>query len=89
MNLRAIEAVPERERLPASVRILVGTGFLVAIGYGVVAPVLPTYAASFGVGVAAASAVVSAFAVFRLLFAPPPVFCSAAWESSRSFASGC
>lgn len=59
-----------RERLPMSIRVLIGTGFLVAVGYGIVAPGLPTYAKSFGVGIAAASVVVSAFAVFRLAFAP-------------------
>src|SRR4029450_5131640 len=39
-------------------------------GYGVVAPALPTFARSFDVGVTAASAVISAFALFRLVFAP-------------------
>lgn len=63
-------AVSTRERLPSSVRVLVGAGFLVAVGYGIVAPALPAYARGFGVGVAAASAVVSAFAVLRLVFAP-------------------
>ena len=70
MIAKAAAAAPLRERLPAGVQLLVGAGFLVAIGYGIVAPALPTYARSFGVGVAAASAVVSAFAVFRLAFAP-------------------
>lgn len=67
---KAAAVAPLRERLPAGVQLLVGAGFLVAIGYGIVAPALPTYARSFGVGVAAASAVVSAFALFRLAFAP-------------------
>ena len=59
---------------------------MIAIGYGVVAPALPVFARSFDVSVAAASAVVSAFAVARVLFAPVsgrlvgrmgelPVFC--------------
>ena len=56
---KAAAAAPLRERLPAGVQLLVGAGFLVAIGYGIVAPTLPTYARSFGVGVAAASAVVA------------------------------
>src|SRR3546814_13305407 len=42
----------------------------IALGYGLVAPVLPAYARSFDVGVAGASVVVSAFAFFRLVFAP-------------------
>ncbi len=43
---------------------------MIAIGYGIVAPALPAFARSFDVGVMAASAVVSAFAVSRVLFAP-------------------
>lgn len=50
--------------------MLVGAAFIIAIGFGLVAPVLPQFARSFGVGVAAASAIVSAFAAMRLLFAP-------------------
>ncbi|WP_344008228.1 MFS transporter [Nocardioides lentus] len=49
---------------------MVASAFVIAIGFGIVAPVLPAYARSFDVGVAAASTVVSAFAFFRLLFAP-------------------
>lgn len=50
--------------------MLVAAAFVIAIGYGLISPVLPAYARSFDVGVAAASVVVSAFAFFRLLFAP-------------------
>ncbi|WP_425303702.1 MFS transporter [Nocardia wallacei] len=57
-------------RLPVEIWVLVGAAFIIALGYGLVAPVLPQYARSFGVGVAAASAIVSAFALMRLLFAP-------------------
>jgi MFS family permease len=49
---------------------LLAGSFLVAAGYGIVAPALPVFARSFGVGVTAASAVVSALPVLRLLFAP-------------------
>jgi MFS family permease len=59
-----------RERLPAEIRVLVGAGFVIAIGYGIVAPALPAFARSFDVGVTAASAVVSGFALFRVIFAP-------------------
>lgn len=59
-----------RERMPQQIRILVGAGFVVALGYGIVVPALPEFARSFNVGVTAASAVVSGFALFRLLFAP-------------------
>lgn len=50
--------------------MLVASAFVIAVGYGLVSPVLPAYARSFDVGVAAASMVVSAFAFFRLVFAP-------------------
>ena len=49
---------------------MIGAAFIIALGFGLVAPVLPQYARSFGVGVAAASAIVSAFALMRLVFAP-------------------
>jgi MFS family permease len=58
------------KRLPGAVRLLVVASFVVAVGYGIIAPALPAFARSFDVGVAAASAVISAFAVFRLVFAP-------------------
>ncbi|MBD0324618.1 MAG: MFS transporter [Aldersonia sp.] len=56
--------------LPAEIWILVTASFVIALGYGIVAPALPEFARSFGVGVTAASAVISAFALMRLLFAP-------------------
>ncbi len=56
--------------LPAEVRALVGVAFMVALGFGLVAPALPLFAREFGVGKAAAGAVVSAFAVMRLVMAP-------------------
>ena len=56
--------------LPGDIWVLIGAAFIVALGYGIIAPVLPQFAQSFGLGVAAASVVVSAFAFFRLMFAP-------------------
>jgi MFS family permease len=57
-------------RLPREIWVLVCAAFLVAVGYGLVAPALPTFARSFHVGITAATAVISAFALFRLGFAP-------------------
>ena len=59
-----------RPAIPGEIRVLIGSAFVIAIGFGLVAPVLPAYARSFDVGVAAASVIVSAFAFFRLVFAP-------------------
>jgi MFS family permease len=52
------------------VRALTGVAFMVALGFGLVAPALPLFAREFGVGKAAAGAVVSAFAFMRLVMAP-------------------
>jgi MFS family permease len=59
-----------RPRLPLEIWVLVASAFVIAVGYGLVAPALPTFARSFNVGVTAASFVVSSFAIFRLSFAP-------------------
>lgn len=50
---------------------MAGANVVVALGYGVVAPVLPQYARHFGVSISAATFVITAFAVMRLVGAPP------------------
>ncbi len=67
-----------RAKLPFEVWALVAGGFTVALGYGVVAPAIPQYALEFGVSNLAASAIVSAFALMRLVSAP-----LAGWLVSR------
>jgi MFS family permease len=44
--------------------------FCVAVGFGVLVPVLPVFARSFGVGNAEVGAVISAFALMRLISSP-------------------
>ena len=58
-------------RLPTEIWILAGANVVIALGYGVVAPVLPAYARNFGVSIGAATFVITAFAAMRLIFAPP------------------
>ncbi len=58
-------------RLPREVWALIGANAVIALGYGVVAPVLPQLARHFGVSISAATFVITAFAVMRLLAAPP------------------
>lgn len=58
------------DRIPREIWVLVAAAFVIAIGFGIVAPVLPQFARSFDVGVAAASMIVSIFSLMRLLFAP-------------------
>ena len=55
--------------LPAEVAVLSAVAVAVAVGFGVVAPAIPLFARDFGVGKAAAGAVISAFALTRLTFA--------------------
>ncbi|WOP17453.1 MFS transporter [Raineyella sp. LH-20] len=57
-------------RLPADVYVLAVISFFVAVGFGVVIPVLPVFARSFGVGQVETGFVVSAFAVMRLVTSP-------------------
>ena len=60
----------DSHRIPPELKVLIASAFIIAIGFGIVAPILPQYASDFGVSAFAVSAVVSAFGLFRLLFAP-------------------
>lgn len=70
--------LPERLRsrfrgsagLPREVYVLGLIAFCVAVGFGVLVPVLPVFARSFGVDNFAVGAVVSAFAALRLVTSP-------------------
>ena len=59
-----------KQPIPREIWILVSAAFIIALGFGLIAPILPQYARSFDVGVFAASFVVSSFSIFRLIFAP-------------------
>ncbi|MDR1833504.1 MAG: MFS transporter, partial [Propionibacteriaceae bacterium] len=56
--------------MPRNVWVLSSISLAVAIGYGVVAPVLPMFAKEFGANEFAAGAVISAFALMRFVSAP-------------------
>ncbi|WP_258933330.1 hypothetical protein [Nesterenkonia pannonica] len=83
-----------RPPIPAELKVMIVSAFIIAIGFGIVSPILPQYASDFGVSAMAVSAVVSAFGLFRLLFAPAsgrltqalgrPRSTSSASSSSRS-----
>ncbi|QCP06373.1 MFS transporter [Brevibacterium sp. CS2] len=64
------DSAVDEAKLPTDIWVLVAGAFIVAIGYGIIAPVLPQFAESFGLGVTAATIVVSSFAFFRLVSAP-------------------
>ncbi len=65
------------DKLPPTVWVLISAAFVIAMGYGLIAPVLPLFAQDMaadvfpGAEITATTVVVSAFAVFRLLWATP------------------
>jgi MFS family permease len=62
-SLRAILSDP-------AVRVVLLMIFVIMLGFGIVAPILPLYARSFGVSYRAASLLISAFAFTRLITDP-------------------
>ena len=59
-----------KPKLPSEVWVLITANVVIALGYGVVSPVLPQYARDFGVSISAATFVITAFSLMRLVFAP-------------------
>ena len=60
----------EKAPLPRDIKVMLAAAFLIALGFGLVAPVLPQFATTFDVGATAAAVIVSIFAFMRLVFAP-------------------
>lgn len=56
--------------LPREVTVLAAIAFCVALGFGIVAPALPVFAKTFGVSAFLAAAVISVFALMRLISSP-------------------
>ena len=56
--------------LPREVAVLTGVAFCVALGFGILIPVLPVFARTFDVSALQASAVISAFALVRFITSP-------------------
>lgn len=72
MSLRArVTGSAVLRGLPREVGVIAAIAFCVALGFGIVAPAIPIYARSFGVSAFLAGAVVSVFALMRLLSSPP------------------
>jgi MFS transporter, ACDE family, multidrug resistance protein len=58
-------------RLPSEAWVLIGANAVAALGYGVVSPVLPAFARTFGVSMGAVTFSITIFSVMRLCSAPP------------------
>jgi MFS family permease len=56
--------------MPREVWILSAANVMIALGYGVISPVMPAFARSFGVSITAVTFVITVFSVTRLCFAP-------------------
>lgn len=59
-----------KEPIPAEIWVLLVATFFIAVGFGLIVPVLPQYAESFEANAAMVAVVVSAFAAMRLVSAP-------------------
>ncbi|MFJ5860341.1 MFS transporter [Pseudarthrobacter sp. NPDC092439] len=62
--------LPRPGKFPRDIKVMLAAAFLIALGFGLVAPVLPQFATTFGVGNTEASVIVAIFAFMRLVFAP-------------------
>lgn len=66
----AIRRTPLLAGLPREVAVLTAVAFCVALGFGILIPVLPVFARTFDVSALEASAVVSVFALVRFVTSP-------------------
>lgn len=66
----AIRRTPLLKGLPREVAVLSAVAFCVALGFGILLPALPVFARTFDVSALQASAVISVFALARLVTAP-------------------
>ena len=74
--------------VPREIWVLVAAALIIALGFGLIAPILPQYAASFDVGLAAASAIVTVFAFTRMVFAPAAGGIIARFGERRAYLAG-
>jgi MFS family permease len=65
--MRGVRLPASAQGLPRETWVLALVAFCVALGFGIVVPAVPLFALEFGVGTTAAGAVVSAFALMRLV----------------------
>lgn len=67
---RLRRSIAARTGFPRNVLVLAVVAFFVTAGFGVVIPVLPVYASSFGVSQFLVGMVISSFALMRLVMSP-------------------
>ncbi len=74
----------DKTRLPREAWVLIGANVVAALGYGVVSPVLPVYARTFGVSMDAVTFAITLFSVMRLFSRHPAGCWCSGWGSGRS-----
>ena len=82
------DRIRARSSLPREVYVLGLIAFCVMVGFGVLVPVLPVFARSFGVGNLEVGAVISAFALMRLVWSPVCARLIDAWGERMVMATG-
>src|SRR5690625_7184328 len=65
--MKYMSASVEKIKIPSEIRVLIAAAFIIAIGFGIITPVLPQNAVSLGVGDLGVSAVVSIFRLVPLM----------------------
>ncbi|APF39953.1 arabinose ABC transporter permease [Neomicrococcus aestuarii] len=89
MSTSRVKNVPvSKPPIPAQIKVIIVAAFVIALGFGIIAPILPQFASSFDVGPAAAAAIVSIFALFRLLFAPVSGRLTERWGEPATYVVG-
>lgn len=76
------------QQLPLAVWVLLCAAFVVALGFGIVAPVVPGLARQLGADLSAAALAVSVFAIFRLVGAPLSGRLTALFGARAQYATG-
>ena len=77
-----------QDKLPRDIKVMLAAAFLIALGFGLVAPVLPQFATTFGVGNTEAAVIVAIFALMRLVFAPAGGALIARWGERPTYVAG-
>lgn len=81
-------AAGARQSIPREIWAIVFAAFFIAVGFGLIAPVLPLFADQFSVSVTATTIVVSAFPMLRLLWAPAAGGILTRWGEKPTYMTG-
>jgi ACDE family multidrug resistance protein len=78
----------DKTSLPREAWVLISANVVSALGYGVVSPVLPAFARTFGVSMSSVTLAITMFSVMRLCFAPPSGMMVQRWGERPVYLTG-